>query len=642
MRRDVPGNSNYGSQIGIGVEIGIEIDQKAKFTAKLAHTIPIPIALPIQMRIAGIALFCPPNSSICPIMKNHWHLLTPDSATIQNLSQSMDCSLLAATLMVNRHITSAQQARRFLRPAMNQLRPPSSLADMDKAAARLARAIEKQENILVFGDYDADGITATVLLLRFLNDCRARASHYIPHRIDEGYGLRPQALQTLMERRRPDLIVTVDCGSSSHQAIAAAAEMGIDTIVTDHHHPPATLPAAHAVVNPKRPDCNADLTHLSGVGLALYLSIAVRSRLREQGFWKNRPEPRLIDYCDLVSIGTVADIVPLTDENRVLVQAGIDRMRRRPGIGIDALMAQSRLKANHLTAENIAFQLAPRINAAGRLDHADLAVDLLMAGHADQARRAAEKLDRLNRRRRELEARLVSDIQAGIDSGQMACGAYSIVLSDRQIDQSWHPGIVGIAAARLARQRQRPVVLISTAGGGGQGSGRSVPNFHMLRALEACADSLQAFGGHAMAAGLSIAPDRIDAFARAFDDIAGQSARHAPFEYPLTIDAEMPLSAIDAGVINEISRLEPFGATNPQPLFLARQVHAQSATMVGGQHCRLLLHRDGRASAALPAIWFNAPVNPDDLPTDFEHLVYRLGWNHYNGAKKMQIFIEDA
>ncbi len=569
-----------------------------------------------------------------------WQLLNPDPAEVRRLANALKCHPITATVLVNRRIVSRPEACRFLDAPLSGIRPPFSLRDMDRAVQRLHTAIRNGEKILIFGDYDVDGITATTLLEEFLAGVGADVSHYIPHRRQEGYGFQVRHVTEWAVPRGVDLVVTVDCGSASHEAVDAARDAGIDVIVTDHHTMAGDPPAAVAVVNPRRADCGAGLGDLAGVGVAFYLIIALRKHLRDQGFWEDRPEPNLLDCCDLVALGTVADVVPLRGENRIFSRAGLERLGcgDRGGIrpGIQALLAVAGIGDRSIGAEDIAFRLGPRINAAGRMDHARLAVELMTTDDPARAMTIAEELNRLNGERQAVEQRMLDEIFNHLRLHPHLLDARSLVLAS----EKWHEGVLGIVAAKVARRIYRPVILIANREGMGKGSGRSIAGVDLHAALSACADDMERFGGHAMAAGLTIRPEVIAGFRERFDAAVRAVAGPEAFVPVLTLDAELPLDSITDGLLDELASLNPYGEGNPEPLFMARDVRVRFSKIVGGRHRRMTLcpalDPSGRA---INAIQFN--VDPAGaLPDRFDKMAFRALWNVFNGRKTPQVVIE--
>ena len=570
-------------------------------------------------------------------MKEHWQIHQPDPDVVEKLSRDLGYHPITAAALVNRKISTLSEAQDFLNTSLNNLRPPFSLRDMEAAVDRITRAIISKEKILIFGDYDVDGVTSVVILLNFLRYTGADVSYYIPHRITEGYSIQPGHITQYVRPNQFDLIITADCGAGSHQAVEAANRFNIDVIVTDHHNISEDIPPALAVINPKRHDCPAGLQNLAGVGVAFFLLICLRTRLREMGFWDKRPEPNLKEYCDLVALGTVADMVPLIEENRILSKTGLELINTGHRPGLTALLEASAIRNQTLSAEDIAFRLAPRLNAAGRMDHAARAVDLLIAEDIDGANKTAHTLNLLNRKRQDLEKGILADIQRFIDQNSSLLRLRSLVL----YQQGWHAGVLGIVASRMMRTYHRPVVLISLQDGTGKGSARSVEGLNIYDALTACGTFLEGFGGHAMAAGLQIREENIADFQNAFENEIQRTSSPETLVPALQIDSELEFGAISDNLIDELELLMPFGTGNPEPLLLARDVKVVSSRIVGQNHRRMVLSQtSGYAAATIPAIHFNA--NDDDAKKfRFDRMVFRLHWNRWNGKKSAQIVVED-
>jgi single-stranded-DNA-specific exonuclease len=570
-------------------------------------------------------------------MKEHWQIHQPDPDVVDKLSRDLGYHPITAAVLVNREISTLLDAQDFLNTSLNNLRPPFSLRDMEAAVNRIHKAIISNEKILIFGDYDVDGVTSVVILLNFLRYAGADVSYYIPHRIAEGYSIQPGHITQYVRPNQFDLIITADCGAGSHQAVEAANRFNIDVIVTDHHNISEDIPPALAVINPKRHDCHAGLQNLAGVGVAFFLLICLRTRLREMGFWDKRPEPNLKEYCDLVALGTVADMVPLIEENRILSKTGLELINTGHRPGLTALLEASAIRNQTLSAEDIAFRLAPRLNAAGRMDHAARAVDLLIAEDIDAANKTAHTLNLLNRKRQDLEKGILADIERFIDKNSSLLRLRSLVL----YQQGWHAGVLGIVASRMMRTYHRPVVLISLQDGTGKGSARSVEGLNIYDALAACGPFLEGFGGHAMAAGLQIREENIADFQNAFESEIQRTSSPETLVPAIQIDSELEVGAISDDLLNELELLMPFGVGNPEPLFLAQDVKVVSSKIVGQNHRRMVLSQtSGSATATIAAIHFN--VNDDDAKKfHFDQMVFRLHWNRWNGKKTAQIVVED-
>lgn len=570
-------------------------------------------------------------------MATRWSLKTPSPEKIDRLQSALACESATAAVLVNRGIDSAEKAHRFLRLSLQDMHPAFFLRDMDVAVNRIHRALERKEKILIFGDYDVDGITSTAIMLDFLGCAGGRVSHYIPHRIREGYGLKKEHVLRRIVPQGVDLLITVDCGSGSHGAARAAGEAGVDVIITDHHSIGADLPPALAVINPKRPDGPPGFENLAGVGVAFSLLICLRRHLRETGFWRGRPAPNLKHYCDLVALGTVADMVPLVGDNRILTRTGIEMMGSAPRPGIQSLMEIAGMRGGVLDAEDIAFRLAPRLNAAGRIKHADRAVELLTAPDLRAARRLAEPLDRLNSQRQILEKIILQQIEQRLAASPALLERKSIVLSD----SGWHLGVLGIVASRLMQRYCRPVVLITTQGGTGKGSARSIPGTNLYRLLEKASGFLTSFGGHALAAGLVIDPANIDHFGRAFENAVRQTVGDSAFTPVQDIDWQLGIETISDRLLDELEQLKPFGTGNPEPIFLAAGLRVIGCRAVGKNHRKMTLQAAScEESRPLEAIWFNVDPTVPAL-NHIRRLAYRLRWNRWNGRKTPQMVVED-
>jgi single-stranded-DNA-specific exonuclease len=567
------------------------------------------------------------------MMQMQYEISQPDQDLIRQIQQHLGCHPILATVLANRNIETIQHAADFLQPSFQSLPNPMELSGMREATDRIYDALQKNQRILVFGDYDADGVTATAVLSTFLKSAGANAQVHLPHRTTEGYGLQPKHINQLAIPQKINLIVTVDCGSSSHDAIEAARRFGIDVIITDHHNI-ETKPEAFAVINPKLPEQPEFLVNLSGVGVAFYLAIGLRMVLRENGWWKERKEPNLSALCDLVAIGTIADVVPLVGVNRILAKTGLQQMNRCPRPGVEALKITSGIGSRSISSNDISFRLTPRINAAGRIAHAQTAFDLLTAQSLNAARQMADTLNQLNKRRQAIEQQIYDQIIGQLDSRPDLLERKTLLLANN----IWHEGVLGIVASRLATSFHRPVVLVSTRNGIGKGSGRSIPGVDLYMALDNCRNLLDKFGGHRMAAGLTVQYDNIRklqaAFERAVEQLSsGEMAESIP------VDAEIRFDQINSQLVNDLERLEPFGESNPAPIFLSKNVRVTSAAIVGGRHRKMTLHQNGVHSAPIDAIQFN--LKSDTPRADsFEQLAFRLQWNRHNGKRHIQIVVE--
>jgi single-stranded-DNA-specific exonuclease len=568
-------------------------------------------------------------------MQSKWEILQPNMTLVQKIRDHLNCHPITAKVLANRNITTPAQASDFFQPSLEILPSPMDLTGMAAATQRILAALKHQERILVFGDYDADGVTATALLVDFLTCAGASVYTHIPHRIEEGYGLQSKHINQLAAPQRIGLIITVDCGSSSHEAVEAAKRFGIDVIITDHHNIDAP-PDALAVINPKQPGEPENLASLAGVGVAFYLAIGLRMILRESGWWKLYREPNLITASDLVALGTIADMVPLTGVNRALVKSGLKQINKSVRPGIEALRAVCRIQQGSIGSEDIAFRLAPRINAAGRIAHANVALDMLGSSTPQTAQELAEALDHLNQRRQSIEQQIFNQIVRRVESRGDLLDRKTLLLAD----EGWHQGVLGIVASKLTALYHRPVILIAVHESVGKGSGRSVPELNLFSALVECRHLLEKFGGHRLAAGLTVQAENIRKLQAAFETAVDKLVPDHDAAPRLEIDSEIRFSQIGPQLMDELEKLEPYGTDNPTPVFLARNIHVTSAAMLGGRHRRMSLCQAADDSPAMDAIHFNLP---QDAPRAgcFEKVAFRMQWNRFRGDKRIQLVIED-
>ncbi len=570
-------------------------------------------------------------------MEPLWTYKEVNQPAADNIAATLNCHKIIATLLVNRGILTPDKAMDFLNPSLDKLTDPFALKDMDRAVERIRSALENHEKILVFGDFDADGVTATSLLIDFLSVADADLFWYIPHRIKEGFSLKKDHIRMAADQDT-DLIITVDCGSDSHDAVEAARKEDIDVIVTDHHEIRETPPPAVAVVNPKREDCTADLSHLAGVGVAFYLIIALRMVLRDHGFWDRVKEPNLVDYCDLVAIGTIADMVPLTDENRILSITGINVMKKKKRVGINAIAAVSNLNPETMDSDDISYRIAPRINAAGRMSHARICINLLTSKGEISARQTAQTLESLNRKRQQTEGDIIEEIENILKKNPDLLTAPAFVLENR----SWNPGVLGIAASKTASKYGRPVILISTSKSPATGSCRSIYALDIYQALSNCSHLLEKFGGHRMAAGITIKKKNIVPFFKEFKEQILLNTPSGGFKKIIPIDCFLDLDEITKSFILEVDRLRPFGNANPEPVFFAKNIKVVSSTIIGSKHRKMVLQKaDSPSDKRINALHFNIP-DMGNLKTTFEKIAFKVRMNRYNNRADPQIIIEQS
>ena len=576
-------------------------------------------------------------------MKKQMEILNPDQTTVHNIQKQTGCHPIIAGILTNRGITSEKSIAEFFNPSLRNIQSFETLIDMDKAVERITLAILKNEKILVFGDYDVDGITSTSILYEFLITTGADATYYIPHRIKEGYGLKPYQIEHVVIPGGFNLVITIDCGSSSHEAVDFANQSGIDIIVTDHHTISDSLPRALAVVNPKRHDCPSESSYLAGVGVAFCLLISLRKHLRNINFWENRPgpnlpEPNLKALCDLVALGTIADIVPMINENRIITKAGLEVINTSPRPGLQALIKLSGINKSEIDAEDIAYKLSPRLNAAGRMDHAGLAVKLLNTKDIDEAFTLAKTLNIMNLQRQEIEQKIFHHILMYLNEKPEQINKKAVILGK----QDWHEGVLGIVASKLVEKFFRPVILISFNKNIGKGSGRSIPGINLYDALCQCAEYLEGFGGHPMAAGLSIKKENLKPFQNQFEKTVAAMTAGQELIPSIRIDCRLNFDMISDRLIDEISLLQPFGQNNPEPLFCTEKVDVTFSKIIGKNHRRLTLRqRNSKSNKSVNAIWFNVEGENIDKKY-FDTIAFKLRWNHWNGKKSIQAVVEDA
>jgi single-stranded-DNA-specific exonuclease len=514
-----------------------------------------------------------------------WQLKEPDLGTLSLLEGMPGLPPLVARLLALRGVGDREEAERFLNPTLGAIDDPFLLKGMAAAVARLVRARQDGETVCVHGDYDVDGVTAVALLLDFFRNVGIRAVYVIPLRLEEGYGLSRDGVDQA-RRLGASVLVTVDCGITSVAEAAYCQEQGVDLIITDHHTPPEVLPAALAVINPLQPGCTAPFRKLAGVGLAFKLAVAVRSRLREEGLLEGGG-PNLRTVLDLAALGTIADLVPLVGENRVIAAFGLKELSEGRRVGIRAIKQVAGV-AGTVGSGDVGFRLAPRLNAAGRLDDARRGVELLLTDADEEAHRIAEELDAANRERQELEREILTDALARVREPAMAERSSIVMASDR-----WHPGVIGIVASRVVEACHRPVVLIALQDGIGKGSGRSIPTLHLYDALAACSDHVLKFGGHRQAAGLTLAEEQLEAFVSRFDQVVAGTLTPEDFTPILQIDAELAPAEITPALVADLDRLRPFGMGNPEPLFLLKGALVTDRRILKDLHLKLRLEAGG-------------------------------------------------
>lgn len=517
-----------------------------------------------------------------------WRVMTPPEVSLQEMSAALGVSPLVARLLYQRGYRELDQAARFLEPRLAHLTPPERMLGMERAVARILRALDTGEKVRVFGDYDVDGQSSSSILYLFFREIGLDASWELPHRHRDGYGLNPLAV----DRAAQDgvtLLVTCDCGISNAKEVAYALERGVETIVIDHHRAPPELPPAAAVLNPHQPNCPFPFKGLCAAGVSFYFCAGVRAAVRARG----GPAPDLRDYLDLVALGTVADVVPLREENRIFVRFGLERLGRTTRPGIRALKSISKLNEGPLSATDVGFRLAPRLNAGGRLDDAGRGVRLLTTQDPAEAALLALELDRENTARRDIEKNIFDEAVSMVE-GEAQRGFALVLASD-----TWHHGVIGIVASRLVERYHLPTALVALEGDKGRGSARSVHGFHLFDAFSKLAPVFLRYGGHAVAAGFSIEAGKIPMLREGLQQLAEECFHAGAPQKEYALEAELSLSELDESFYEDVWRMAPFGQENPEPLFLARRLEVSSSRMVGRNHLKLQLSQGRTQRAAI-------------------------------------------
>lgn len=548
---------------------------------------------------------------------------------VSALSAALNVPSVIAEILLRRGVNDKESAGKFFNPSLDQLYDPFLLKDMSAAVDRLRRAVLSDEEILIYGDYDVDGITAVSFLYLLLKELGTNVSYYIPDRQSEGYGLSTRGIQEAKDRQ-VDLIVTVDCGITGHPEIELANAAGIDVIVTDHHEPGLTVPNAVAVVDPKRRDCDYPFRQLAGVGMAYKLAQGLLQRM-------GIDDSILEKFIELVAIGTAADIVPLVDENRIFVKAGVDALNNSENLGIKALFRAAGLLGREIGTGQIVFIIAPRINAVGRMGDAERAVRLLTTESAEEAEQIAGILEQENQHRKNVDEEAFREAIEQADQVFEGKDAHCIILHR----EKWHTGVIGIVASRVVEKYYRPTVLISIDEGVGKGSARSIPGFDLYEALKQCEDLFIGFGGHKYAAGLTIREDKLVEFKERFERIAARELTAENLAPKLSIEAEIRLNVIDERFINLLKKFAPFGPQNMRPIFVSRRLQiVGTPSVVGRNHLKFKVRQDGKV---FDVIAFNMGnllyrLTPGESNLD---MAYVIEENVFMGTRSIQLRAKD-
>jgi single-stranded-DNA-specific exonuclease len=562
-----------------------------------------------------------------------WEPRAGEDRSAGALAAALRLDPVVARLLCLRGLSDPEAASRFLAPSLDHLHDPLRLADMATAVDRLLAAIERRERIAIHGDYDVDGVSSTVILRRALELLGADVGHFIPERLRDGYGLQPQAIERL-HAEGIRIIVSVDCGIRSLDAARRARELGIDLIITDHHEPDASLPPALAVINPKRHDCTYPDKNLAGVGVALKLVQALcQRRGREQ--W-------LPAFLKIAALGTLADVVPLVGENRVIAKLGLDLLSRGPHkVGLRALIEASGLGGKPIDSYHVAFQIAPRVNAAGRMSTPDIAARLLLAADetmAEEVRALADQLNAENLRRQQEEAAIVAEARKAVQTDP-EIGARTIIVV---AGEGWHRGVIGIVASKLVDAFHRPAIVLSIEDGLAHGSARSIPKFNLLGALERCADCFLRFGGHRQAAGMTMEASRVRELRLAINAVADETLEPDDLRPRLAIDGGLAFKGITGRLTADILSLAPFGAGNPRPVFSAERVEiVDGPRRLKDRHLKMSLRQDGRVFRAIAwrAAEREAFLTEHRAAVD---VAFSLEQNEFRGERYVELSLSDV
>ncbi|HEX6769127.1 MAG TPA: single-stranded-DNA-specific exonuclease RecJ [Candidatus Binatia bacterium] len=563
-----------------------------------------------------------------------WRLKPVDESTVKRFAEDLKLSPLIARILTLRGFTDNDATRCYLSSSLrSDLPSPFEMADMDAAVRRIADAVRNKEQIGIWGDYDVDGTTGASVLVSFLREIGAQPIYHVPHRIEEGYGLNVEGLKRLQERGA-GLVVTVDCGISNANEVAAAHAFGLDLVVVDHHQPPDELPPAVAVVNPHRKDCGFPDKGMCAAGLAFYLVIGLRAKLREAGWFKNGAAPDIRHFLDIVTLGTIADMVPLKGVNRTLIKRGLAELGASTRPGVVALKRVSGIADGDVSAGQVGFRLGPRINAAGRVDYGIKVVELLTTDSSETAQRIAQELEEHNLERRAIEAEVQQHALAQAEAAMAAGDRHSLVLAG----EGWHPGVLGIVASRVVERFYRPTVVIGFNDGVGKGSARSIRGFHMVKAFHECSEHLEKFGGHEFAGGLSIRPEQLAPFAAAFEHAARQTLSSEQLSPLLEIDAQLDFSQLTLPLMRELEVMQPFGVGNPEPVFatFGAEVCERKVFSAG---VRFRLRQAGKL---VSGVIFGVGDDYPGRPGETLDVAYRLTENQWNGNTSVELKIADV
>ena len=558
-------------------------------------------------------------------MNKKWQFYDCDEEKIEEFSKKYNVNKLLATILINRNIINKEDVRIFLNPNRNDFHDPYLLPDMKNAVDRIVKSIQNKEKIIIYGDYDVDGITSITVLKSFLEERGLKVDHYIPNRLEEGYGLNKQALKEISTKNY-DLMITVDCGISAVEEIKYANELGIETIITDHHEPGDEIPKAFAVIDAKRKDNKYPFRELAGVGVSFKLcqAIAIKLGLDEKEYLK---------YLDIVCVGTISDIVPLIDENRVITKLGLKLVKQTKNLGLKAIIDASGY--SKIDSTTISFGIAPRINACGRMGYQEDALKLFLSKDSNEVNELIQKLNTYNSKRQDTEKNIYNEAIEQIQKGNLDKDDVIIIGGN-----NWHHGVIGIVSSKITDMYFKPSILLCFEDDIAKGSGRSIPGFDLYEALSKCSNSIEKFGGHSMAVGITIKKDKLEEFKKQLENIA-KNSNIKDIMPIINIDGQINLSDVDKDVVESLSILEPFGEGNKMPLFAYKNLKIDSIRALSeGKHLKLTLKDNNNI---INAIGFNMGYLADEyLIGDRIDVVGLLEINTFNGVDNIQINLKDV
>ncbi len=568
-------------------------------------------------------------------MKKEWVFLDDEADQARLISKTLGISETIASVLVNRGVDDIEKSSNFLQAKLKALPDAFLLKDAELGSKIIIEAIKNKKKIVIYGDYDVDGITSTVIMYEFLTILGADVDYHIPHRLEDGYGLNTYALEEIATEGA-DLVITVDCGITSVDEVEYARSIGLDVIIVDHHHIGERIPDAIAVINPHQEECEYPFEEMAAVGVAFSLCLVLKKKVEEDGFFRGKL-PNLKEYMDIVALGTVADMVPLLETNRIFVKHGLKQLKRNKRPGIEALAKICGLNSlSEVTPSSISYKMAPRLNAAGRIGNAIKGVDLLLSKDYDAALKIAEELNLTNEYRQKLEAEIFEQAIRMVETKEVQ-ERNSIVLASN----NWHPGVIGIVASRLVERYFKPTVMISLEAGIGRGSARSIPKLHIYNILEELNHMLIQYGGHKFAAGLTISEKHVKEFSSNFEEKVTEGLNKQDYDNFLEIDSRLELDELTPELVVALSKLEPFGMSNPEPNFLASGLTIKKQNIINRAHLHWKLRKEG-SSIIFDSIGFGL-LNDREAPSvgDCVDIVYFPRINVWGGQVSLQLYVKD-